>query len=360
MHSRPFKTSSPPVRLVVAALICLTFALGSSPAALAQTKDGANKAQAPATCSIAFSDVNTADYFYEPVRYLYCRSAINGYSDNTFRPYNPTTRGQLSKIAVMAMGWPITTSGGPHFSDVPTSHPFYQYIETAYAHNAIGGYTDGTFRPNALITRGQIAKVVVGSTGWALINPATAHFSDVPRGSAFYQYIETAVEHSAMSGYSDGTFRIGGPATRGQISKIFYYATGATQLSAVEQQTVDLINSRRAAMGLGSLQVNAALTMAARRHSNDIGPLGLCQHNGTDGSSPWDRIAQAGYTGSAMGEVVGCGYTTAQGVVDGWWGSSGHYAILTDANANDIGCAWYINPTNGAGTQTCDTGHSAR
>ena len=58
-----------------------------------------------------------------------------------------------------------------------------------------------------------------------------------------------------------------------------------------------------------------------------------------------------------MGEVVGCGYTTPQGVVDGWWNSPGHYAIATDPNANDIGCGWYIG-SNGAGFQTCDTGHS--
>ena len=30
-----------------------------------------------------------------------------------------------------------------------------------------------------------------------------------------------------------------------------------------------------------------------------------------------------------MGEAVGCGYTTAQSVVDGWWNSPGHYAVLT-------------------------------
>lgn len=344
---------------VMLGLMALYPATGST--TFAQTKDaGKSQAQAPSTCQITFSDVHTTDYFYNPVSYLYCRSAIAGYGDGSFRPYNDTTRGQLSKIVVMAEGWPINTAGGPHFSDVPPSNPFYTYVETAYLRGAIAGYGNGTFQPNANITRAQLAKVIVKAEGWPLINPPTARFSDVPVGSAFYQYVATAVEHSVISGYGDGTFRTGYPATRGQISKMLYYATGALVLSAQEQQTVDLINSRRAAMGLGTLQINPALTIAARRHSDDIGPTGLCQHNGTDGSSPWDRIAQAGYTGSAMGEVVGCGFTTAQGVVDGWWGSPGHYAILTDANANDIGCAWYVNPTNGAGTQTCDTGHGDR
>jgi len=55
---------------------------------------------------------------------------------------------------------------------------------------------------------------------WTLINPPNAHFSDVPYGSTFYQYIETAVCHQIIGGYNDGTFRPGEPATRGQISKI--------------------------------------------------------------------------------------------------------------------------------------------
>ena len=35
-----------------------------------------------------------------------------------------------------------------HFSDVPTTNPFYPFVETAYNHSIISGYSDGTFRPN--------------------------------------------------------------------------------------------------------------------------------------------------------------------------------------------------------------------
>ena len=70
------------------------------------------------------------------------------------------TRGQLSKIVVTAAGWPLDTAGGPHFSDVPTTNPFYSFVETAYHHAIISGYSDGTFRPGNDATRGQIAKIV--------------------------------------------------------------------------------------------------------------------------------------------------------------------------------------------------------
>jgi uncharacterized protein YkwD len=315
--------------------------------------------QAPDTaapCAVNFADVAATDYFYDAVGYMSCRGVIGGYGDNTFKPYNVSTRGQFSKMVVLVEALPINTSGGPHFRDVPVGSPFYDYVETAYNRSIISGYSDSSFKPDASIGRGQLVKMLVTAEGWSLANPGSARFSDVPTGNTYFKYVETAVSKGVISGYGDGTFRVGAPATRGQIAKVLYLAAYGSHLTAQEQATIDLINQRRGAMGLGSLAPNPALTVSGRRHSADIGPAGLCQHDGTDGSSPWDRIAQEGYTGSAMGEVVGCGYSTAQGVVDGWWASPGHYDILTDAGSNSIGCGWWVSST-GAGWQTCDTGH---
>jgi uncharacterized protein YkwD len=118
-------------------------------------------------------------------------------------------------------------------------------------------------------------------------------------------------------------------------------------LSSYEQQTVDIINQRRRQMGRRELSVNPQLTAAARRHSQDIHAHNLCQHDGTDGTSPWDRVRQAGYPGQPLGEVAGCGYGTPEAVVNGWWGSPRHKAILIDANATEIGMGW--TPASGGG-----------
>jgi hypothetical protein len=175
-------------------------------------------------CPVNFSDVHPTDYFYEAVQYLVCHGAISGYADGTFRPYNNTTRGQTVKIIVLAMGWPLTCPSIPHFSDVPPDSPFYCYVETAYEHNIISGYADSTFHPNDNIARGQLTKVIVLAMGWPLDCPDVGRFSDVPPGSPFYCYVETAVAHNIISGYSDGTFRPGNNATRGQTCKIVYLA----------------------------------------------------------------------------------------------------------------------------------------
>jgi len=173
---------------------------------------------------MTFTDVYTTDYFYQAVEYLYCHGAISGYADGSFRPYKYTTRGQLSKIVVLSEGWPLYTTGGPHFSDVQADNPFYSYIETAYNHSVISGYADGTFRWGNNVTRGQLSKIVVLCEGWPLDTTGGPHFSDVPPASVFYDYVETAYNHSIISGYSDGSFLPGNNATRGQISKIVYNA----------------------------------------------------------------------------------------------------------------------------------------
>ncbi len=176
-----------------------------------------------------FSDVPINEWFYTNVEYLASRGIISGYSDRTFRPGNNATRGQFAKMIVLGMGWPLETTGGPHFVDVAETNTFYAYIETAYSRGIIGGYECGRpgepcpgayFRPGNDITRGQIAKIVVLGKGWQPLDPAVPTFSDVARGSTFYTFVEAAVAHGIVSGYTDGTFRPGNNATRAQLSKM--------------------------------------------------------------------------------------------------------------------------------------------
>ena len=185
----------------------------------------------PAGCR-PFSDVQPSDYFYTAVTALACQGVISGYSDGSFRPYNLTTRAQLAKIVVGAEGWPLVLPTTAHFRDVPTDSPFYAYIETALAHGIISGYSDGTFRPSSAVTRGQVSKIVVGARGWAVDTSRGPHFRDVPPANVFYPAIETAIVHGIISGYNDGTFRPGNAATRGQIAKVVYLALQSPLASA--------------------------------------------------------------------------------------------------------------------------------
>jgi len=175
-------------------------------------------------CAIVFTDVQPEDYFYTPVQYLYCHAWISGYADNTFRPGNTASRGQVTKIVVLAFGLPLVTPATPTFSDVAPGDVFDPYIETAAAHHLVNGYSDGTFRPYNNVSRGQFAKILVNAAGWTILTPDRPAFADVGPTNPFYSMIETAYAHGVISGYRNFTFRPFNNVTRAQIAKIIYSA----------------------------------------------------------------------------------------------------------------------------------------
>jgi hypothetical protein len=167
-----------------------------------------------------FGDIRPGDYFYERVLDLYETGAISGYGDGTFRPYNLTTRAQLVKIVVLAFEVALAHDEAQRFSDVPASHPFFEYVQAASSRHLVAGYSDDTFRPYNNVTRGQIAKIVVGATGAEMSVPSVPSFTDVPAGSTYYTLVETGYALGFLNGYADGTFRPYVEATRGQVAKV--------------------------------------------------------------------------------------------------------------------------------------------
>ncbi len=180
-----------------------------------------------------FSDVQAQDpnsvvefpFYY--VEYLKSVGVAHGFPDGTFGPLTNVKRGEYAQLLVAAMGWPIDTSGGPHFSDVPTSYVFYGAIETAKNRGAISGYPDGTYRPNSNVSRGEATKISVAVSGWSLLNPPTASYNDVPTNHWAYQFIETALSHGANANDGGGYFRPNAAATRAETAKLLCVANAA-------------------------------------------------------------------------------------------------------------------------------------
>jgi hypothetical protein len=77
-----------------------------------------------------------------------------------YLPNRPITRGQLTKLVVLAANYPLTTPATPSFIDVPPSNVFYVFIETAANKGVVMGYPDRTFRPNNSIRRDEMAQIV--------------------------------------------------------------------------------------------------------------------------------------------------------------------------------------------------------
>lgn len=105
-----------------------------------------------------FTDVKDDAWYAPAVEALAELGVINGYADGTFRPNASITRAEFTAMAMRFAR--DTLDGGSIFSDVTTGDWFYAPVTSAADYGWINGYPDGTFRPNAPITRAEVAAVV--------------------------------------------------------------------------------------------------------------------------------------------------------------------------------------------------------
>lgn len=90
------------------------------------------------------------------------------------------------------------------------------------------------------------------------------------------------------------------------------------------QRVLDLVNRRRGEARLPRLRVDPRLVEAARKHAQDMAQGGPFGHVGSDGTSPADRVRQAGYVFLTAGENVAAGMSSPDEAVKDWMGSPEH------------------------------------
>ena len=149
-------------------------------------------------------------------------SYLIGYSDGTVRPNGKITRAEVATIFfrlldddTRAKYW----SSKNDFSDVSADKWYNNAVSTLSNMGVIGGYADGTFRPDAPISRAEFAKIAVSFTqnnGSATYN----YFTDVKTTDWFAPYVTAAKDAGLIEGYSDGSFKPESKITRAEACAI--------------------------------------------------------------------------------------------------------------------------------------------
>ena len=149
-------------------------------------------------------------------------SYLIGYSDGTVRPNGKITRAEVATIFfrlldddTRAKYW----SSENNFSDVSADKWYNNAVSTLSHMGVIGGYSDGTFRPDAPISRAEFAKIAVSFTqnnGSAVYN----YFTDVKTTDWFAPYVTAAKDAGLIEGYSDGSFKPESKITRAEACAI--------------------------------------------------------------------------------------------------------------------------------------------
>ena len=131
---------------------------------------------------------------------------IVGYTDGTIRPNNNITRAEVAAIFFRLLTDEARSTfmtDDCSFSDVAQGAWCRRSIATLTNAEIISGYTDGTFKPNAPITRAELATIIAR---FAKLDVNTKTFSDI-NGHWAQKYIEQAAGNGWIDGYTDGTFR---------------------------------------------------------------------------------------------------------------------------------------------------------
>ena len=115
-----------------------------------------------------FSDVSDS-YTATAVETLRLMGVLDGYSDGTFRPGAVLTRAQFCKMAVFAMDGSSELgrySTVTIFPDVKPSHWASSYINMAAKKGVISGFADGKFKPEQTVTAGQAVTILMRGLGY--------------------------------------------------------------------------------------------------------------------------------------------------------------------------------------------------
>lgn len=162
--------------------------------------------------------LNTEDHY----------SYIIGYSDGTLQPDGTITRGEVATIFFRLLTddsreewWSQVND----YSDCNSDLWCNNAISTLSNMGIIDGFSDGTFRPYAKITRAQFAKIAVGFFETTR-EDYQGYFTDVDIDAWYTEYVEAAARVGLIEGFNDGTFRPNTNITRAQACVIVNRALG--------------------------------------------------------------------------------------------------------------------------------------
>ena len=118
-----------------------------------------------------------------------------------------------------------------------------------------------------------------------------------------------------------------------------YINSGSSDLSALEQEIVNLVNQERQARGLAPLSVNSRLVSAAQQHAGNMARYNQMSHTLPQADLPnlVDRLNYYNYDYRAAGENIAWNYRSADAVMTAWMNSPGHRANILNPNFTEIG-----------------------
>ena len=171
-----------------------------------------------------FTDVNDNDWFYDVVLYAYDNGLMTGVSATEFAPNQTTTRGMIVSMLARLEG--VTSAEDAGFADVAANDWYATAVNWAASVGVVNGYEDDTFRPNAPITREQMAAILYNYADYKGYDvSARADLSDYADAASISSWAEDVLAWANAEGLINGmtatTIDPQGATTRAQTAAMF-------------------------------------------------------------------------------------------------------------------------------------------
>ena len=169
-----------------------------------------------------FTDVSASHPNAIAVDFLKRKGIIGGYEDGTFKPDKTITRAELISLIVRTKGArPHNLINSYCFTDVGKEW-FSAYVCFAKNNEWVSGFEDGSFHPNENVTRSAALKIVLEAFGVELLSeePAVA-FTDVDASAWYANYVWTAQANGWVETNSE-SFLPDEEITRAQVAELLY------------------------------------------------------------------------------------------------------------------------------------------
>ena len=170
-----------------------------------------------------FTDVPQGEYYYDAVLWAYENGIASGLTANAFGPDEACTRAQVVVFLWRAKGEPKAENNELPFSDIEKGSYYYDAVAWAYENGIVSGIDSSRFGPEETVTRSQFVTFLYraeGKPGHNSSNP----FTDVPQGGYYYDAVIWAYENGIASGLTGNRFGTDESCTRGQVATFLYRA----------------------------------------------------------------------------------------------------------------------------------------
>lgn len=120
-----------------------------------------------------------------------------------------------------------------------------------------------------------------------------------------------------------------------------FYKIRSGDTAKLQFRMLDSVNALRNARGVAAVELDPQLNAAAATHARDMSLQNRPWHFGSDGSSPIDRLARVGYSGTLVGENISETYETELETLAAWMEQSDTRRTILSPQAGQMGFAWF-------------------